>query len=320
MNVMKSKFVWAMMGWLDSWRYQEKLLANGESMDGDKVEWFRCIPFILLHLMCLCVIWVGISPIAVAVAVALYFIRMFAITGFYHRYFSHRAFSTSRWFQFVMAVLGNSSAQRGPLWWAAHHRHHHRHSDQEEDVHSPHHHSLLWSHMLWITTRSNFPTELKNVPDLAKYPELCWLDRFDILVPFLLGISMFSVGEILRIFAPGLGTTGFQMLIWGFFISTVVVFHCTCFINSLAHLFGGKRYETKDESRNNFFLALLTMGEGWHNNHHYYPASVRQGFYWWEVDMTYYILRILDKIGLIWNLKPVPVNILERGRKPRHRR
>lgn len=285
--------------------------------DDKKIEWLRVIPFIGLHLMCLGVFFVGWSWFAVGFAVALYLIRMFAITGFYHRYFSHRTFKTSRLAQFLFAVLGNSAAQRGPLWWAAHHRHHHRHSDTDDDPHSPHTHGLLWSHMLWFTNRSNFATRLHEVKDLAKYPELRFIDRFDIVVPTLLGFGVYGLGILLEKYAPGLGTNGPQLLIWGFFVSTIVLFHGTCTINSLSHLMGRKRYDTGDESRNSLILALVTLGEGWHNNHHYYPASTRQGFFWWEIDITYYVLRVMAALGIIWDLKGVPEHVRNNTRRPR---
>ena len=277
-------------------------VSESEALD---IDWIRSIPFFLLHLTCFAVIWVGWSWTAVLVAVSLYFLRMFAITGFYHRYFSHRSFETSRWAQFLFAVWGNSAVQKGPLWWAAHHRHHHRHSDKETDVHSPHTSGFFWSHIGWITCKGNFTTNLKAVPDLAKFPELRFLDRFETTVPILLATSLFGLGSLLQILAPQLETTGPQLLIWGFFISTIVLFHGTCTINSLAHLMGRKRYRTSDESRNSLFLALITLGEGWHNNHHHFSASVRQGFYWWEIDITYYVLYLFSRIGLIWNLTPV---------------
>lgn len=223
---------------------------------------------------------------------------MFAITGFYHRYFSHRSFQTSRPMQFLFAVIGASSVQRGPLWWAAHHRKHHRHSDTEHDVHSPHHHGFWWSHVGWITSPANFPTDYSQVPDLAKYPELRFIDRFDTLVPLLLALALYWIG-------------GLPYLIWGFFISSVVLFHFTCSINSLAHIWGGQRYDTSDQSRNNLFLALLTFGEGWHNNHHKYPGSSRQGFFWWEIDLTYYGLKLLASLRLITDLRPVPERVLQ---------
>lgn len=276
------------------------------------IEWTRIVPMIIMHLAVIGVIWVGWSPVAVSVAVAMYVIRMFAITGIYHRYFSHRTFKTSRFMQFILALLGASAVQRGPLWWAAHHRHHHKHSDEEEDVHSPLQHGFLWSHIGWITTRGAFPTDYKAIPDLVKYKELRFLDRADLLIPVVLATGMFTFGVVLNAIWPALGTSGPQMLIWGFFISTVCLLHGTCTINSLAHLIGRRRYETTDDSRNSFLLAIITMGEGWHNNHHKYPGVTRQGFYWWEIDVTYYILKSMSMVGLIWDLRPPPKAAFEK--------
>lgn len=272
-----------------------------------QVDWPRCIPFVVLHLACLGVIWVGASPIAVWTAVGLYFFRMFAITAFFHRYFSHKTYSTSRAFQFIMAVWAQTSVQRGALWWAYTHRHHHRHSDEEGDKHSPVVDGFWWSHIGWITSKGNFPTDYSKIPDLAKYPELVFLNRFDTLIPILSAFGMYALGAGLQ--AAGCDTTGAQMLIWGI-VSTVVLFHGTACINSLAHVFGSKRFRnTDDESRNSLILTLITLGEDWHNNHHRYQATVRQGFYWWEFDPTYYGLCALSWTGLIWDLKPVPESI-----------
>jgi stearoyl-CoA desaturase (Delta-9 desaturase) len=198
--------------------------------------------------------------------------------------------------QFVFALLGAMAVQRGPLWWAAHHRHHHRHADNESDSHSPVQHGFWWSHVGWFLNSANFATRIELVPDLAKYPELRFLDRFDVAAPVALAALLFFIG-------------GAQLLIWGFFVSTVVLYHATFTVNSLAHVFGARRYVTADDSRNNWLLALLTFGEGWHNNHHYYPGAARQGFYWWEIDLTYYVLRMLAACGLIWDLKQVPARM-----------
>ena len=309
--MIRSKFLSQLR--ISVFRWFDTSVGSGE-VTRRGVDWTRILPFIAIHLTCFVVIWVGWSWTAVGVAAALYAVRMFAITGFYHRYLSHRTFKTSRPVQFAFALVGASCAQRGPLWWAAHHRRHHLHSDEEDDVHSPHQHGLMWSHMGWVTSHENYPTDVKMVPDLAKFPELCFLNRFDTLVPFALAVSVWGLGMLLGAYAPSLGTNGWQMLIWGFFISTVVLFHATCTINSLSHLFGRRRFVTGDESRNSLMLALLTFGEGWHNNHHHYPGATRQGFYWWEVDLTYYGLLALSKIGLIWDLKPVPERALSTRR------
>ena len=290
---------------------------SGQQTDtpaGPGLQWLRLMPFILIHLACLAVWQVGWSPAALIVALALYLVRMFAITGFYHRYFSHRTFKTSRVCQFFFAVLGASSVQRGPLWWAAHHRHHHRHADEPEDVHSPVTGHFWRSHMLWFADEANFQTNHRRVKDLSRFPELRWLDRFDIAVPALLALALYLGGAWAQRTFPEWGTSGGQMLVWGFCISTVVLWHATFTINSLAHRFGSRRFETRDNSRNNPLLALLTLGEGWHNNHHRYPGAARQGFYWWELDLTYLGLRVMAMLGLIWDIRPVPRTLLAEKR------
>lgn len=282
--------------------------------DDDRVDWVRCVPFIALHLVCLLAFWTGVSATALTVATGLYFLRVFAITAFYHRYFSHRTFRTSRPFQFLMAIVGNLAVQRGPIWWAAHHRHHHLHSEQPNDLHSPTQHGFLRSHMLWFMTGAGFRTQTRYVRDWMQYPELRALDRFDWVLPVGLLTALAATGAWLQRLAPSLETNAAQMVVWGFAISTVAVYHVTYTINSLSHRWGRRRFKTRDESRNNWLLAILTLGEGWHNNHHHYPASARQGFYWWEIDLTYYGLMLLSAVGLIWDIRPVPQRVLERNR------
>jgi len=302
----------ALRRWVDS-------STAGEEARGDPrgIDWPRVVPFVLMHAGCLGVVWTGWSPFAVALAVALYALRMFAITAFYHRYFAHRAFRASRGWQFVFAVLGATAVQRGPLWWAAHHRHHHVHSDRPGDAHSAVQDGFLWSHMGWFLARENFATRSHLVRDLARYPELRWLDRYDVAVPAALGVGLWALGAWLEAAHPSLGTGPWQLVVWGFCISTVVLFHATFVINSLAHRWGARRYETGDESRNNPLLALITLGEGWHNNHHRYPSAARQGFYWWELDLSWYGLKLLAALGIVRDLRPVPRSVLEAGRRRR---
>jgi len=290
-----------------AWFNSEAAEVDGQD---ERIDWARILPFIGLHLACLAVLWVGISWVAVVVAFASYALRMFAITAFYHRYFAHRTFQASRPVQFFFALIGAASTQRGPLWWAAHHRQHHKVADREEDPHSPRH-GFIWSHMGWFLSRKHFGTDHSQIPDLMKYPELRLLDRYDLLVPVAYAAGMFGLGALLNHWFPGLGTSGGQMLVWGYFISTVVLIHVTLTINSLAHVWGKRRYATRDDSRNNWFLALLTLGEGWHNNHHHFPGSARQGFYWWEIDISYYLLKMMSWVGLIHGLKAVPPAIRE---------
>ncbi|KMM75264.1 stearoyl-CoA 9-desaturase [Xanthomonas sp. NCPPB 1128] len=276
----------------------------------DRIDWLRAAPYIGLHLACLGVFWVGVSWFAVGMAVAMYAVRMFALTGFYHRYFAHRAFKTSRPVQFLFAAIGATCVQRGPLWWAAHHRNHHRHTDTPADPHSPRQHGFWWSHSGWFLTPRGFRTDWEAIPDLRRFPELRFLDRFDLLLPVLLALALFLLGEWLQQHVPQLGTDGPQLLVWGFFVSTVALFHATFTINSLAHRFGSRRFDTRDDSRNNLWLALLTFGEGWHNNHHFFPGAARQGFRWWELDLTWYGLKALSWTRMIRELKPVPAGLV----------
>ena len=314
MQVALKRSSMAVIRWFDSWSGTvNDASSDHEEVDShgkDKVDWGRVFPFLALHASCLFVFVVGWSWVAVGVAVGMYYLRMFAITAGYHRYFSHRSFRTSRFLQFCLAALGSSAAQRGPLWWAAHHRHHHEFSDEPEDLHSPRQKGFVWSHVGWVLDRTNFATRLERVKDFSKFPELRFLDRFDIIAPTVLGISMFLLGVALEAYAPGLGTNGWQMLVWGFVVSTIALYHGTFTVNSLAHVFGSRRFNTKDDSRNSFLIALITLGEGWHNNHHHYPASARQGFYWWEIDVSYYILKALSYVGLVWDIRPVPERAL----------
>ena len=278
---------------------------------GKEIDWMRVIPFIILHLSCFMIFFVGFSWTAFVVCMSLFAIRMFAITGFYHRYFSHKTFRTSRFVQCLFAMIGATAVQRGPLWWAAHHRGHHMHSDTTEDKHSPKEHGFIWSHMGWFLTKSNFVTNTKLIRELIRFPELRIIDRFDLLMPLALSISLWGLGYYLEQYEPSLHTNGFQLFIWGFSVSTIMLYHATFLVNSVAHQWGKKRYETKDTSRNNFLIAILTFGEGWHNNHHHYPGSARQGFYWWEIDLTYYVLKCLAMMGIIWDVRTVSENIRE---------
>lgn len=278
-------------------------------LDGEQLDYSICVQFFLMHAACLLVIWSGVSVAAVVVCLALYVVRMFAITAGFHRFFAHRTYRTSRFFQFVLAFLGTTAYQKGPLWWSAHHRHHHLHADTERDIHSPLTHSWWQSHVGWFLSRDSQMTDETLIPNLTKYRDLRFLDKFYSLPPAILAVSMFLLGSLLEVYAPGAGTSGFQMLVWGFFVSTVLLYHGTFTVNSLAHIFGRRRFETKDDSRNSLLIALITLGEGWHNNHHYYPASERQGFYWWEIDVSHYVLKVLSWPGIVWDLQSPPARV-----------
>ena len=280
------------------------------SVFDDKLDYFICAQFLFMHLACLLVIWAGVSPVAVVTCVALYIVRMFAITAGFHRLLAHRTYRTSRFFQFLIAFTGTASYQKGPLWWSAHHRHHHLVADTDRDFHSPLTRKFWRAHFGWFLSRDSQVTHWKLIANLSKYPELRFLDRYYSLPPVVLAVSAFIAGTILHRFAPGLGTSGFQMLVWAFFISTVVLYHGTFTVNSLAHIFGKRRFATEDNSRNNFFVALITLGEGWHNNHHYYASSERQGFYWWEIDVSHYTLTVLSWFGIVWDLRTPPADLV----------
>jgi stearoyl-CoA desaturase (delta-9 desaturase) len=260
------------------------------------------IPFVLAHLACLGAIWSGVTTEAVVLGISLYWIRMFSITAGFHRYFSHRSFKTSRAGQFVLAFLSQTSAQRGVLWWASKHRHHHKHSDTELDVHSPRQRGFLYSHVGWIFTAEHEETDYDSIPDLTKYPELVWLNKHPYLPAAMLAVACFLIA-------------GWPGLFVGFFWSTTVLYHGTFFINSLAHVHGKQRYVTGDDSRNNWWLAIITMGEGWHNNHHAYQRSTRQGFRWYEFDPTFYILKALSWVRIVWDLGEPPADVVRNERK-----
>jgi stearoyl-CoA desaturase (delta-9 desaturase) len=250
-----------------------------------------------IHASCLLVLVVGAPLEAVLLCVATYALRVFAITGVYHRYFSHKGYKTSRAFQFVLAFLGTMATQKGPLWWASIHRRHHRYSDQPGDPHSPVQRGFWYAHQGWIFDPRWGGTSLEGIRDFSRYPELVWLNRAHVVGPLTLAVLCWWIG-------------GFAGLVWGFAVSTTLLWHATYSINSLAHKFGTRRYATRDDSRNNWLLAILTFGEGWHNNHHHYMASARNGFRWWEVDLTYYVLRGLAALGLVWDLREPPARVV----------
>jgi stearoyl-CoA desaturase (delta-9 desaturase) len=253
-----------------------------------------------IHAACLLVLVTGAPALALVLCAATYAVRVFGITGVYHRYFSHKGYKTSRVFQFVLAFIGASATQKGPLWWASTHRRHHRYSDQPGDPHSPK--DGWWhSHQGWIFQERWSGTNLEAIRDFSRYPELVWLNQYHFVAPLALAVLCWAIG-------------GFAGLVWGFAVSTTLLWHATYSINSLAHLWGTRRYETGDTSRNNLLLALLTFGEGWHNNHHHYMASARNGFLWWEIDITYYVLRALAAVGLVWDLREPPASVVDPGK------
>jgi stearoyl-CoA desaturase (delta-9 desaturase) len=272
----------------------------GRSRKGLSQYWdWDVIPFLAIHLMCLWAVQTGIRLEWVLLAIGSYYLRMVAVTAGYHRYFSHRSYKTSRLFQFILAFLAMTSAQKGVLWWAAHHRHHHKYSDQKEDIHSPLQRGFWFSHVGWILSADSMRTDMNLVRDFRQYPEICFLNRFYFIPPLVYALLIYSLW-------------GFPGLIWGFFISTTALYHCTFFINSLTHMIGRVRYKSNDGSKNSFLLAVLCCGEGWHNNHHHYQLAAKQGWFWWEVDLSYYILSFLSWFGIVWDLRVPPAHVKAR--------
>ena len=264
--------------------------------------WLKASPFILSHVAVLGALWFGVTWQAVVLCVVLLFVRQWGVTAGYHRYFSHRTYKTSRALQFFLAFLAQTSSQKGVLWWAAHHRVHHKLSDQPGDVHSPVQRSFFYAHVGWIFDDDTNETRWDKIRDFAKYPELRWLNKYWVVPPTMLAVFCFLVA-------------GWPGLFIGFFLSTVLLWHDTFLINSLTHVWGKRRFDTTDDSRNNVLTALLTLGEGWHNNHHRYQSSCRNGFYWYEIDMTYYVLKMMSWVGLVWDIREVPDHVLEEGRR-----
>lgn len=278
-----------------------KVTAPFERAPDERVNWRTSVPFLLVHVLAVAGTLVfGITPKALVVFVLLVWGRTFFITGGYHRYFAHRTYRTNRAFQLFLAVGGASCAQKGPLWWAGHHRNHHRYSDTEVDIHSPLR-GFWWSHVGWILCDKYNETPTEKIRDFAKYPELRFVERHNGWFPWILGVLSTLVA-------------GWPGLFFGFFMGTVVLWHNTFLVNSLAHVMGRRRYVTDDTSRNSLLIALTTLGEGWHNNHHYYQSSARNGFFWWEIDVTWYVLRTLSWVGLVKDLKRPTPEILQSNR------
>jgi stearoyl-CoA desaturase (delta-9 desaturase) len=263
-------------------------------MSDERFDPRLCIPLLGMHALCACVLWTGVSVPALATCFALVFLRAFGLTAGYHRLLAHGAFRCGRATRFALTWLGASAAQLGPLWWVGHHRMHHRAADADGDPHSPETRGLLWAHLGWLLCRKHARTPLPWVADLARERELVWLERFHWLPPLTLAAALFALG-------------GAQLLVWGFVVSTALLYHLTFAVNSLGHRVGSQRYPGRDQSRNLPWLAWLTLGDGWHNNHHARPAWARHGVGPGELDLTWLALRGMERIGLAWHLRgPVP--------------
>lgn len=293
-----------------------KLQSTGiQESEGLRVIKFRII---LFHFLCLGVFFVPVTSQLVLYAIITYFIRVFAWEAGSHRYFAHRSFKTSRGFQLFLAMLAAAGGQRGPIWWAQHHRHHHKHSDQPDDPHSPVHRGYWFAHFGWLMDPRYIDTDLDAVKDLAKFPELVWVNKYHYLFPYLVLVATYMAGEYTAVFgAEGLGVSA---LFWVFVLSTVLSAQATFSVNTLTHgikpnFFNNKRFETGDSTTNSWIMCVLTMGASWHNNHHRYMNSARAGFYWWQLDLAYLMLKALSLLGIVWDLHQVPKHILDEGRQ-----
>jgi stearoyl-CoA desaturase (delta-9 desaturase) len=266
----------------------------------EQIDWLPMVPFWSVQIGAVVgVVLLGWSWSGLLLALALYAVRMFGLTAGYHRYFAHRSYKTSRVFQFLLAFLGTSATQKGPLWWAGHHRAHHKYSDGPRDPHSVRQRGFLWAHLGWILVRRYVETDYARIKDFAAYPELRWLNKWHLIAPVALAVTLALVG-------------GWWAFVWGFLVSTTLLWHGTFCVNSLAHLFGRRAYQTEDDSRNSLLIAIFTLGEGWHNNHHHYQASERQGFYWYQLDITHIVLRVLSWVRVVRDLNEPPRHVRDR--------
>ena len=257
----------------------------------------------VFHLACLAAFYTGISLTAVIVAFIAYVMRGMGVTTGFHRLLAHRSFKTNRVVQFMFALAGSLAVQGGPLWWVAHHREHHAETDTERDIHSPVIHGLWRSHMGWMMTDAAFNEKGTNSRDLHKFPEIKFLQRYYVWLIVAQIAGFYGLGAWLSGAFPDLGTSGAQLVVWGFFISTVFTWHVTFMVNSVCHRWGGQPYDTGDASTNNIFIGIFAFGEGWHNNHHFYPSSARHGLRWWQLDVTWYLIRVMQAVGLVSDAK-----------------
>jgi stearoyl-CoA desaturase (delta-9 desaturase) len=252
---------------------------------------------VIFHIFAIAAFW-SFSWTNLAVALALHWIAVgFGISLGYHRLHTHRGFKTSKAFEYFLAICGTLTLEGGPMFWVATHRQHHQLSDQEGDPHSPRD-GGFWAHMGWIlfgdTHHNNTELMGKYAPDLGREPFYRWLNTYHYLPLTTLGLILLAVG-------------GWSMVLWGIFLRVIVGLHATWLVNSATHMWGSRRFETRDDSRNSWWVALLTFGEGWHNNHHAHPVSARHGLAWYEFDISWITLRILNAFGIVRDLKVAKV-------------
>jgi stearoyl-CoA desaturase (delta-9 desaturase) len=266
--------------------------------------------FWIVQASALLIFFIPFSWELAALWAASHFLRAVGLTLAFHRYYAHRAFQMNRIARFVWTFIGIAAMQKGPLWWAGHHVNHHRFADRDGDPHSPMISGVYYAHIGWFLNDARHDRlEPSNpvVRDFSKVPEIAWLDRYFAVPPLMLAAAMYLAG-------------GMPWLIWGFCLPTMTLAHATFAINTVNHMFGTRRFDTIDESRNNALTAFFAVGEGWHNNHHRYQRAARNGFYWWEFDPTWYVIRIMAAVGLAWDVHRVPERIYREAQAAKARR
>lgn len=273
----------------------------------------------LLHAASCLAFFIPVTRELVLVAVIGFFVRVFSWEAGSHRYFSHRSFKTTRAFQLFLAVLSAASAQRGPIWWATHHRRHHRFSDKKGDPHSPIQQGFWHAHMGWLFDQDKLSTDLNDAKDLSRYPELVFINKYHYVFPYAVLTAFFVLGHFTSLF--GRTGIGISAAIWGFFVPTLLSLHSTFLVNTITHgqpikWIRSRRFSTSDASCNSWIFSIPTMGASWHNNHHRYMNSARAGFYWWEMDLTFYVLKALSVLGIVWDLNEVPKKVLQETSMP----
>ena len=258
-----------------------------------RVNWATTITMALFHVGAVAALFM-FNWRAFGVAVFLYWMCTgLGISMGYHRLHTHRSYKLPIWIEYFFAVCGTLTLEGGPIFWVATHRIHHQHSDKPGDPHSPRD-GAWWAHMLWLLTgeskHSNTRMMSKYAPDLAKDRFYVWLNDYHWLPLLVLGVILFAVG-------------GWPMLLWGVCVRVVFGLHATWLVNSATHMWGGRRFNTRDDSRNNWWVALITFGEGWHNNHHAHPTSARHGLAWYELDLSWIQITILKYLGIAKSIR-----------------
>ncbi|MEM6468236.1 MAG: acyl-CoA desaturase [Planctomycetota bacterium] len=267
----------------------------------ENVSWWALGWLGFAHLVVLTVAPFTFTWTGLAVAVALHWLTgSIGICLCYHRLLTHTGMKTPTWFKYVLTSIGCLAGEGAPLDWVADHRKHHKHSDQDGDPHSPHDGSW-WSHMFWLafhTHNGDRAAHLKRwAPDLYKLRGMRMMDYLFLPIHFASGLILFAAG-----YAFGGMELGVSLVVWGMFVRLVTVLHATWLVNSASHMWGYRNYETTDDSRNNWFVAIIAYGEGWHNNHHAHPRMAKHGHNWWEFDITWQSIRLLRAVGLVWDV------------------